>query len=46
MLRSLAAEDRFNRLALEFRIRQLSAQLEWLKKDVAPLVPGLGAAET
>jgi PadR family transcriptional regulator, regulatory protein AphA len=46
ILRSLEAEDRFNRLALEFRIRQLSAQLLWLEKDVAPLVPGMGAAET
>jgi phosphoglycerate-specific signal transduction histidine kinase len=46
MLQSLEAEDLFNRLALEFRIHQLAAQLEWLEKDVVPLVPGLGQAKT
>jgi PadR family transcriptional regulator, regulatory protein AphA len=46
MLQSLEAEDLFNRLALEFRIHQLAAQLEWLEKDVATLVPGLGQTKT
>jgi DNA-binding PadR family transcriptional regulator len=46
MLEGLDAEDLFNRLALEFRISQLRAQLEWLEKDVEPLVPRLGRAPT
>ena len=42
ILDGLETEDIFNRLALEFRIRQLSAQLEWLEKCVVPMLHGIG----
>jgi DNA-binding PadR family transcriptional regulator len=38
MLRELAPDDSFNRLSVDFRIRQLRAASEWLRDAVLPLL--------
>lgn len=54
ILHDLAADDTFNRLSMEFRIRQLRAASEWLRDAVLPLsgvqapfpAPGLPRVES